>query len=191
MSTNAFGDKSRVYFAQATWGGPIKIGCSYTVDQRIKTLQGPLPFDLVEIGSFPGSRFQEAFLHCYFAEQRIRGEWFQPVPELWRAAMECRTHGRLDWVQAGNLAHCLYLYSDFTRLLSIYRVPLAEFLKSVDIEASTYDAQVKTKNKASLLWLAALSACASRRGCQIGFHDIHVGPLPKNDRPDIFGEAAA
>lgn len=84
-----------VYFAQANYGGPIKIGCSYDRDLRAQTLQKDLPFDLVLIGWAPGGFFRERFVQGYFRNYQIRGEWFEPLPELLRWAYQARTTGQI------------------------------------------------------------------------------------------------
>lgn len=87
-----------VYFAQAVHGGPIKVGQSMLPETRIKTIQADLPFDMVEIGRFPGAIFREAYIHCYFRKYHIRAEWFEPSPELWQWALCARTQGELCWI---------------------------------------------------------------------------------------------
>lgn len=87
-----------VYFAQCDFGGPIKIGCSYAVPARIQAQSLVLPFNLVTIGAIRGSHFIERFLHAWFRQHQIRGEWFEPAPEVWRSALEARTTGQLHFV---------------------------------------------------------------------------------------------
>lgn len=84
-----------VYFAQAAYGGAIKIGCSYDRDLRAQVLSRDLPFDLVLIGWAPGGFFRERFVQGYFRENNIRGEWFEPIPELLRWAYQARTTGTI------------------------------------------------------------------------------------------------
>ena len=93
-----WGKECFVYFAQAVHGGPIKIGQSVLPQTRVRTIQADLPFDMVEIGRFPGGIFREAFVHNYFRKYHIRAEWFEPSPELWRWALCARTQGELEWI---------------------------------------------------------------------------------------------
>lgn len=168
---------SRVYFAQAHWGGPIKIGYSFMVEQRINTVAGCLPFDLVEIGSFPGYRFQEHFLHCWFAKYRIRGEWFQPVPELWRAAMEARTQGRLTWVPSDMVDSTTLKFKDFPELLSRREIETAELAEALGCTEEYTMQMMRRSDRASLRWIAALCVCLGKSGWD-GCFDIEVSSDP-------------
>jgi len=73
-----------IYFAQDSASCNIKIG--YTgnedVEQRIRALQTGCPSPLILLGSAEGSKEAEAELHDRFADARLNGEWFRPVPEL-------------------------------------------------------------------------------------------------------------
>jgi len=73
-----------IYFIQVGEGGPIKIG--HTRDgqlwQRKQTPQIANPERLQVLGVQAGGREEERRLHGVFTEYRIRGEWFEPRPEL-------------------------------------------------------------------------------------------------------------
>lgn len=73
-----------VYFVQAEWGGPIKIG--YCRDggetARLKQIQTHNPDPLCITRVIPGDLTVERALHHRFADLRIRGEWFYPAPVL-------------------------------------------------------------------------------------------------------------
>lgn len=78
---------SGVYFAQAEQGA-VKIGISVDVQKRLELLQTSnyeelrprLVCEMTGMGSNKESL--ESFLHSFFAEDRIRGEWFHPTPCL-------------------------------------------------------------------------------------------------------------
>jgi hypothetical protein len=74
----------RIYFAQPVGGGPIKIGFALerNLKARLMVLQVFCPFDLTVLATIEGSMIDERRLHDRFADLRIRGEWFQPGPEL-------------------------------------------------------------------------------------------------------------
>ena len=72
----------RVYFIQCGTTGPVKIGMARDVRKRMATLQTACPFDLRLLAAIDGSADLERELHQRFAEHRLRGEWFLPVPEL-------------------------------------------------------------------------------------------------------------
>lgn len=80
---------SWVYFAGRI-GGPIKIGVTTNLDRRRAGLQIGNPDTIEILASMPGDRAIEGMLKARFAAANIRGEWFNPVPELlallWTAA---------------------------------------------------------------------------------------------------------
>ena len=73
---------SRVYFAQSTAGGPIKIGYSASPEARVASLECGSPFPLRVLKTIPGDAKVERSLHDRFAAHRLRGEWFAPHPDL-------------------------------------------------------------------------------------------------------------
>lgn len=64
-----------VYFV-SSGNGRIKIGISIDVEKRIKTLECAVGEKLSLLATIGGGRTVEAFLHDYFAENRLVGEWF-------------------------------------------------------------------------------------------------------------------
>jgi hypothetical protein len=71
-----------LYAIQAGENGPIKIGSTRSPAQRIKTLQTGNAETLRGIAAWRGYSFCEGQLHEEYAYARLRGEWFEPVPEL-------------------------------------------------------------------------------------------------------------
>lgn len=72
-----------VYFARIGEDGPIKIGItSCSPDYRISALQGACPWPVLLMGTVPGDRQREIFLHRLLADHRMRGEWFAPHPTV-------------------------------------------------------------------------------------------------------------
>ena len=70
-----------VYFVQRESGGPIKIGYSANIPERIAGLQteyGKLKVLLIIRGSFR----KEKSMHKQFAKYRLYGEWFEPAPAV-------------------------------------------------------------------------------------------------------------
>jgi hypothetical protein len=71
-----------VYFIQSD-AGPIKIGHSDVgARSRLSQLQTSSPIGLKLLKVLPGTIKLERELHRKFAQYRLRGEWFQPSPEL-------------------------------------------------------------------------------------------------------------
>lgn len=75
-------EEKRVYFAQDGDGGPIKIGVSGQVEERMRSLQRATPRPLRLLATIPGSHRDERDLHKRFAELRIHGEWFKAEAPL-------------------------------------------------------------------------------------------------------------
>jgi hypothetical protein len=71
-----------VYAIQAGTGGPIKIGVTQKPAERLATLQQGNAETLRGVAAWRAFAADEKWLHQEFAHARIRGEWFEPVPEL-------------------------------------------------------------------------------------------------------------
>lgn len=71
-----------VYFVQGECGGPIKIGHSQNVAQRMKELQTGYPDILKLIGMIPGNVALETKIHQELEGYRTKGEWFKPLPPV-------------------------------------------------------------------------------------------------------------
>lgn len=80
---SAAADRRSVYFIRAAASGLIKIGVAGSPASRLKALQTASPVDLTLIATIPGvGQADESRLHELFAEERVRGEWFQPSARL-------------------------------------------------------------------------------------------------------------
>lgn len=73
---------SIVYFIQQGTDGPIKIGITTNLDNRLRTFQTASPVRLRVLRTEPGGRKRELQLHRRFRSHRMEGEWFQPQPVL-------------------------------------------------------------------------------------------------------------
>jgi hypothetical protein len=71
-----------VYFIECGESGPIKIGLSYDVKQRLRDLQPANPHELRLLARMPGGAPLEESLHYTLRHANIRSEWFAPVKEL-------------------------------------------------------------------------------------------------------------
>ena len=76
---STFGD---VYFIQEGESGAIKIGLASDIQKRKMALQVGNPRLLHLLLLLSGGHQLEVELHELFDDYRIRGEWFEPVPEL-------------------------------------------------------------------------------------------------------------
>jgi hypothetical protein len=71
-----------VYFIQAKSHSAVKIGIAVDVEKRCKEIQSAHHEELTIIRILDGYRETENWLHCYFADKRIRGEWFTFSEEM-------------------------------------------------------------------------------------------------------------
>jgi hypothetical protein len=62
--------------------GPVKIGVSSNVPERIKALEAYNPYPLKLLALLSGGYLLEEALHRRFAQWRIRGEWFAYCSEI-------------------------------------------------------------------------------------------------------------
>lgn len=86
-------ERGNVYFI--TDGVAVKIGFSTFVPSRLDGLQGAHHAELRVIAQFIGSPSDEQALHQKFRHLRLRGEWFQPNPEIDAFIAELETARRL------------------------------------------------------------------------------------------------
>jgi hypothetical protein len=73
---------NRIYFLRAGLTGPVKIGCCGDIKTRIVFLQQGNHRPLMLLREIPGSPQKECWLHKYFHEQHLRGEWFTFHPDM-------------------------------------------------------------------------------------------------------------
>ena len=73
---------SCVYFVQAKKMGLIKIGYSTNVQKRLGALSTGCPDALELLCVVKGDQKLESKVHQKFAEDRVKGEWFNPSPGL-------------------------------------------------------------------------------------------------------------
>lgn len=79
-----------LYFAQEGDDGPVKIGYSANARKRVPMLQVGNARRLRFLASMPAEPGTERAWHDRFESARIRGEWFEPVPELLAAIDDVR-----------------------------------------------------------------------------------------------------
>jgi hypothetical protein len=72
---------SSIYFVGCD-SGPVKIGLSINVKNRLATLQSACPFKLKILAIVSGGRSGEADYHRKFSSARLHGEWFERSPEI-------------------------------------------------------------------------------------------------------------
>lgn len=75
-------EHSYIYFVQAGLSGPIKIGVTTDIKNRLSQLQTGNPENLRLLALHLGDRHLEKALHRYFAPHQVKSEWFMPNEEL-------------------------------------------------------------------------------------------------------------
>lgn len=68
--------ESIVYFIRSGADGPVKIGTTHNIADRLDTLQSHSPEPLSVMRTVPGGYLVEQWLHDRFADQRLHREWF-------------------------------------------------------------------------------------------------------------------
>lgn len=72
-----------VYFIRAKgFDGPVKIGCTKDLPERLKAFERWSPFPLEVIAQFKGNLDIEHRLHALFEEDHLRHEWFSWSPKM-------------------------------------------------------------------------------------------------------------
>lgn len=74
-----------VYFLRGEGDGPVKIGFSDFENERRQSVQVGAASALSIVRTVAGGKTVEAWFHRHFKEHRIRGEWFEFVPEMMTA----------------------------------------------------------------------------------------------------------
>lgn len=75
-------DTGTVYIFQMGTGGPVKIGHATDIHKRYDQVQIGCVEPLIIRAAVKGGRELEKLLHKEFSTYRLRGEWFQPVDDL-------------------------------------------------------------------------------------------------------------
>lgn len=86
-----------IYFVQGVNGGPIKIGVTRNVVQRLKGIQTGSPVRLKIVAFLPDApRALEGDIHERYDEFRLEGEWFAENDRLAEVIKEARQRYPLE-----------------------------------------------------------------------------------------------
>lgn len=90
-----------VYFIRAEKGGPVKIGLTSNIRQRLASLQACCPFELGVMATIEGcAKSTEATLHRKFAGGRLHGEWFrEDTPGLLELVADVLRDDLPEWLE--------------------------------------------------------------------------------------------
>ena len=82
-----------IYFIQQGSDGPVKIGMASDVRKRLVALKHANPYKLHLLCSISTHRRMEQIIHRRFKNHRIRGEWFNPSPDIMSFINKIRKFG--------------------------------------------------------------------------------------------------
>lgn len=86
-----------VYFIKPIgMDGPVKIGCSWSPDRRLKTLETWSPFPLEVVAMLDGGLYMERRFHALFVDDHIHHEWFRYTDALGAV---------IDAIKSGTFSH--------------------------------------------------------------------------------------
>lgn len=71
-----------VYFIRSGTNGPIKIGRTKNAKERRHALQLATHSPLTLLATMRAPFWAEGYLHQFYSDERIRGEWYRPSPRL-------------------------------------------------------------------------------------------------------------
>lgn len=77
-------DTRQVYFIQIVPDGPIKIGIASNVNHRLSGISTSIPYEIKLLHTCGGGQKLEQKLHTRFSKHHIKGEWYNPDPEITR-----------------------------------------------------------------------------------------------------------
>ncbi len=80
-----------IYFLQQGKDGPVKVGKSVDPHARIRSLQTGSSEPLRVLAFAPGDERRESEIHRRLKPHRIRGEWYQPSPDVFALIAEIQT----------------------------------------------------------------------------------------------------
>lgn len=88
-----------IYFmvCESPAGTPIKVGITRDIAKRIKNIRSGNPWPIILVGFYwvRDPDLEEATLHERFHQARVRGEWFDCIPELVAIIVDVRNFAYL------------------------------------------------------------------------------------------------
>lgn len=79
-----------LYFAQVAGGGPIKVGFSSNVRNRLASLATWCPYKIEFLHSMEAPKMAEVYCLERLRAHQLKGEWFHPHPDVIRFIEEIR-----------------------------------------------------------------------------------------------------
>ncbi|MCK8785235.1 GIY-YIG nuclease family protein [Roseomonas sp. NAR14] len=101
-----------VYFLRSGADGHVKIGCTGDVGRRMAQLQTGSATVLTLLRTADGDLPEERWLHRRFADQHVRDEWFEFVPEMLTVAVP---RASMAEDRGANLANVMFRHHGASR----------------------------------------------------------------------------
>jgi hypothetical protein len=139
-----------IYFIRSRDGGPIKIGTTIRLSQRLKSLADEHGKDLEVLAIAEGSYTRESELHRQFSHLRAFGEWFEPGDDLVGFIVaEGKPWDGSDEAPAATTAKIDAEVAYRARIAAAMRdCPLAEYLSEIVVERANLDIDEWTRKEA-------------------------------------------
>lgn len=140
-----------VYFARITDGSRrfIKIGVTSDVGKRLLSLDSLSPYPIELLAAAPGGTSQEAWVHAKFRGYRVRGEWFDPAPQILAYAASVKASGKLPGAPPHGKSRDLRHVEPVRLLLAQNQINprlLAKHLGLASAQFSPWDEHLPTKH---------------------------------------------
>lgn len=186
----------QVYFAKCIGptGEPIgayKIGCSYSVEERIKAVGSGLPFTAVIEAVIPGGLVMEAAIHLRFKAHKLGGEYFRADQELIDRVAHAAKHGEAftefhdsggsDAVPDGAVA----------AFLNYHDISVADVCERLGIPLNSYDKAITKPRFSSRRVVAAAGLVAILRKQRAHWPDDALRNLCGEFSPQVIKRKAA
>jgi len=168
--------ESSIYFAKCITAdgldmNAVKIGISHGFTTRLKAIETNLPFNCEFLCSIDGDIFVEYFLHFWFRDHRLGGEYFRYTDEL---------RSMVSFIlETGKLPLPLKIHDheyeldgiDCVAFMQSRGITFADISLNSGIVASRYEGLLQKQPCGNRRFLAALAVTAVRMGMSIIWPD--------------------
>lgn len=125
-----------IYFFQPEGYPVVKIGYAADLQKRLAYFRSAHWVDFKVVRAMRGGREAEQWLHAHFADQKIRSEWFNFIPEMLTVKVDLnKSLGRLSVIRAAIASGMNY--SEIADALGISRERVRQLCRDIDIVPET------------------------------------------------------
>lgn len=178
----------RVYFARcvAVNGADmeaVKIGCSWHVPHRLKSIEALVPFDCELIASVPGDMFLEYTVHMWFRADRIAGEYFRATPRVIDFIERAKATGKvpLRISVTGDDGPWLHMPAAIA-FMNRHGLTVADVAAVSGSQVKSYQAHLEKAERPNRRFVAAMTVAALERGHRVFWpRDFNVSSVRKTN----------